>query len=197
MSMEKKKLFIILGVLIAVALAFFLIDGNRAKNIDLSLAELKSDGEYRFYEIDWDLSADEVDSAMADGIQIDPNLKPPEYTGYVYYVSKNPYTLDGVSDTASVQFYKGGLETVQFSFPMGEEYQQWFEKQVAELTRLYGPHSEKTENELEHLNSTVYTWETDNSILRIALLTGENRRPSVILSVGKKITEERSYDPAS
>lgn len=195
--MEKKNIFFILATLIVAALAYFLIDGNSAKNIDLSLAELKSDGEYRFYGIDWDLPADAVDGAMADGIQIDPNLKPPEYTGYVYYVSKNPYTLDGVTDIASVQFYKGGLEIVQFSFPMGENNQQWFEKQVAELTGLYGEHTRKTENELEHLNSTVYTWETDNSILRIALLTGEKRRPSVILSVGKKITEERSYDPPS
>ena len=195
--MNKKNIFIILAILIAIAVAFFLINGNSAKNIDLSLADLKSDGEYRFYGIDWDLSADEVDSVMADGIQKDTNVVPPEYTGYVYYVSKNPYTLDGVSDIASVQFYKGGLEIVQFSFPMGENYQQWFETQVAELTRLYGEHSEKTENELEYTNSTVYTWETDNSILRIALLTGEKRRPSVVLSVGKKITEERSYEPNS
>lgn len=174
-----------------------MIVGSEPKNIELSLEDLRSDGEYRFCEIMWDQPEEAVDSAMADGIRKDPNVTPPEYTGYVYCLSKNAYTLDGISDIASVQFYKGGLETIQFSFPMGEKYQQWFDKQVSELTRLYGTHSKKTENELEHLNSTVYTWETDHSILRIALLTGENRRPSVVLSVGKKITEERSYEPNS
>ena len=195
--MNKKSMIFLLAILAALVLGCFLIFGGGGKEIDLSLSELKNDGEYRFYGIDWDLSADEVDEAMHKGIEKDVGVVPPEYTGYAYYVSKSTYTLDGVTDAASVQFYKGGLETVQFSFLMGESYQQWFDDQVAELTSLYGEHSKKTENELDYTNSTVYTCEADNYILRIALLTGEKRRPTVILSVGKKITEERSYEPNS
>lgn len=188
--MKKKSIvIIILTVLIAVALMlalYFVFAGNSVDNIELSLENFKNNGEYQYGEIGWGSSVAQVNEALPYDLEEDTSRTPPASTGYVFYKSKNTYTLDGQSTVASVEFHDGTLQVIQFAFHVGQNYQQWFESQVAELSRLYGAHSDKAENASDMFESTIYTWSTDNSMLQIVLLTGKNVVPTVTISVGAK-----------
>ena len=192
--MKKKSLIIVLTVLIAVALMlalYFVFAGNSVDSIELSLEDFKSNGEYQYSEIAWGASVAQVNEALPYALEEeDSSRTPPASTGYTFYKSKNAYTLDGQSTVASVQFHDDALQVIQFAFHAGQNYQQWFESQVAELTRLYGAHSDKAENASDMFESTLYTWSTDNSMLQIVLLTGKNVAPTVTISVGAKTTNE-------
>ncbi|MBR7122684.1 MAG: hypothetical protein IKC95_04445 [Oscillospiraceae bacterium] len=183
--MKKKNIIIILAVLIAVAL-LLLFTGNNVEDIDLSLGDLKSNGEYQYSGIAWGASVAQVNEALPYALEQDSSRTPPISTGYTFYKSQNAYTLDGQSTVASVQFHDGTLQVIQFAFHVGQNYQQWFESQVAELSRLYGAHTDKVENASDIYESTVYTWSTDNSMLQIVLLTGKYINPTVTISVGMK-----------
>ncbi len=191
--MKKKSIIIILTVLIAVALMlalYFVFAGNNVENIELSLEDFKSNGEYQYSGIAWEASVAQVNEALPYALEEDNSRTPPTSTGYTFYKSKNAYTLDGQSTVASVQFHDDALQVIQFAFHAGQNYQQWFESQVAELTRLYGAHSDKAENASDVYESTVYTWSTDNSMLQIVLLTGKNVEPTVTISVGAKTANQ-------
>lgn len=187
--MGKKIVFIILAMLIAAALLltlFFMLSGNNVEDIELSLGDLKSNGEYQYIGIAWGASVAQVNEALPYALEEDSSRTPPASTGYTFYKTQNSYTLGGQNTVASVQFHNGTLQVIQFAFHVGQNYQQWFESQVAELSRLYGAHSDKAENASDMFESTVYTWSTDNSMLQIVLLTGKNVAPTVTISVGAK-----------
>ena len=78
------------------------------------------------------------------------------------------------------------LEALQFSFRFEQNYQVWFDNQVAELTSLYGEPTKKEGNASDMFESTIYDWSTDNSTLQIVLFTGEYVDPTVTISVGMK-----------
>lgn len=187
--MGKKIVFVILAVLIVAALLltlFFLFTDNNVKDIELSMGDFLNNGEYQYDGIAWGASVAQVNEALPYALEEDSSRTPPASTGYVFYKSKNTYTLDGQSTVASVEFHDGTLQVIQFAFHVGQDYQQWFESQVAELSRLYGAHSDKAENASDMFESTIYTWSTDNSMLQIVLLTGKNVVPTVTISVGAK-----------
>lgn len=191
--MKKKSIIIILTVLIAVALMlalYFVFAGNSVDSIELSLEDFKSNGEYQYSGIAWGASVAQVNEALPYALEEDSSRTPPASTGYAFYKSKNAYTLDGQSTVASVQFRDDALQVIQFAFHAGQNYQQWFESQVAELSRLYGAHTDKAENASDIYESTVYTWSTDNSMLQIVLLTGKNVAPTVTISVGAKTANQ-------
>lgn len=187
--MKKKSMIIILAVLIAVVwmlALYFFFAGSSVDSIDLSLEDFRSNGVYQYSGIAWGASVAQVNEALPYALEADSSRTPPASTGYAFYTSKNAYTLDGQSTTASLQFHDGTLQVIQFAFHVGQNYQQWFESQVAELSRLYGAHNDKAENASDIFESTVYTWSTDNSMLQIVLLTGKNIAPTVVISVGAK-----------
>lgn len=188
--MKKKSIIIIiLTVLIAVAVMlalYFVFAGSRVDSIELLLENFKSNGEYQYDGIAWGASVAQVNEALSYALEEDSTRTPPASTGYVFYKSKNAYILDGKNTVASVEFHDGTLQVIQFAFHVGQNYQQWFESQVAELSRLYGAHSDKAENASDMFESTIYTWATDNSMLQIVLLTGKNIEPTVTISVGAK-----------
>ena len=185
-----KKAYKIIPViaLIALVLIFTIYFLTREKTYDsslLTLEQLKQGEEYQFDEITWNISAKEVSSLLPYYLLKDTQ-KTPVPTNITYYKSRNYYVLDGQSATASFEFHSDELKILKFDFHLDENYEEWFEKQVAGLTQLYGPESDKMENVSEQFNSVGYKWQNDNTTLQIILLTGNNIHPSATIGIGIK-----------
>lgn len=184
---NKYKLFLIILIpLIVLALVFtiyFLTQEKNYNNSTLRLEQFKQSVEYQFDEITWNMSTKEVSGLLPYPLLKDTQ-KAPALADITYYKSKNFYILDGQRAVASFEFHSDKLKILKFDFFLDENYEEWFEKQVTELTQLYGPQSDKMENASEQFNSIGYKWQTDKTMLQIILLKGSNIHPSVTIGIG-------------
>ena len=182
-------IFTIVFILAIVALVF--IYGKRNSTKPLSLQQFKQGEAYQFNDVSWNISFEEVSRKLPFKLLTDPGRVPaPE--GYAFYNSKNSFNLYGQQAIASFEFQSDALKIIQFSFNFdtAEECEAWFDKIVTESTNLYGAERDKKENSGENalgqFNSTVYTWETDNTMLQLSLITGNKISPSAMIGVAAK-----------
>lgn len=182
-------IFTIVFILAIVALVF--IYGKRNSTKPLSLQQFKQGESYQFNDVSWNISFEEASRKLPFKLVTDPGRVPaPE--GYAFYNSKNSFDLYGKQAIASIEFQSDALKVIQFTFNFDsdEDYETWFKQLLTELTELYGPESDKKENSGENplgqFSSIVYTWETDNSMLQISLLTGNKISPNVMIGLAVK-----------
>lgn len=186
--MGNKKLIIVLAVVLIVAALlvglFFVFSNGKPKDVALTLEELNNNGQFQLGKLDWGLSVSQVNALLPHDLVEDNFRKPPESSGYVFYNTEYEYALSGLCTPASVQFYNGTLETVQFTFHAGLDSKQWFDAQIREATRLFGEQNDKKENVTEMFESTIYTWTTEETMLQIALIVGDQVESTVGITVG-------------
>ena len=189
MKNKTSKKFII-PVIAALVILFAIIVITKIKSngdVVLSLDSLKSDTIYQFDDIKWGMSVDEVNKNLPTKLEKD-TARDLSSKGYSFYNSKNKYLLDGQSSKASFEFHNDELKSIKFSFHLQDDYHPWFENQVKKLTEIYGTESRKTENSSDKtkMQSIVYLWDTDSTMLQFVLLTGESIKPTATLSIGLK-----------
>ncbi|MBE5868159.1 MAG: hypothetical protein E7293_04255 [Lachnospiraceae bacterium] len=187
---KKSKIIAIISVIIVLLLStaiIHLLQHKDSKDVILSLSSFQSDNEYQYDNIKWQSSVQEVQKNLPYSLERDTYRESGSDT-IAYYKAKNKHILDGQSGAASFEFVKDQLKIVQLSFHLDDDADQWFEKQVTKLQELYGTEYVKSENSSEqlHLKSIGYRWDKNNTSLQFVMLSGDNRNPSAIFSVGVK-----------
>lgn len=194
MKNKRKTLLVTLIALVLLAIAIiavFIFRGNQHGVRTLSLEQFKQGEEYQFDGAEWNMSYKEVNRALPFALETDA-VRVPAPEGITFYNSKNRFDLYGKTGFASFEFQSDALKIIQFNFNFNpdEDYEAWFDQLVTELTNLYGPESDKKESDGENaigqFNSIVYTWETDNTMLQINLLTGNKISPNGMIGVATK-----------
>ncbi len=186
----KKKSIIIVSVLVSLVIALFLSkyifrEEDVVETPVLTMAQLKTDGEYRYCGTPWLISQKELNDYIPYKIVRDQE-KVSSTTGRVFYRSKYPVSLDGYSTKACFEFLSDHLNTVQFHFHLGDDYELWYEKRVEELKTLYGEETDTLDNASEECVFKGYKWETENTTLQIILVTGDSIKPTVMIGVGDR-----------
>ncbi|MFQ9871880.1 MAG: hypothetical protein ACLRVT_02290 [Oscillospiraceae bacterium] len=146
------------------------------KSNEISLKDLKTEGEYQYAKAMWNTSAQEVEKSLPFSMEKHP-IVPEGNTGkyYVPYRSEN-ITVDGLKATAKWEFYEDQLKYIQFVFEIPEDgCQEQFDKEVERLTQQFGSESEK--KEYPETGTQAYLWETDHTRLMITLSTGGTQNP--------------------
>ena len=187
---KKTKVIAIFSAIVVLLLSATIVcflQNKDYKDVELSLNSFQSDIEYQYDDVKWLSSVQEVNKHLPYSLNKDPQREIVDES-INYYTSKNKYILDGQSASASFQFVKDQLQIIQFSFILDENSDQWFEDQVTNLQQLYGKETDTLNSSSEQLQlkSVGYRWDTDNTSLQIILLTGDNKTPSVTLSIGVK-----------
>lgn len=184
--MKKKGLLITIAVLVIILLGIlcFLVFRKGTGNLELSLGDLKYNGEYQYNDLEWGASSKKVKDKLHNDIYED-EARRDTAAGDALYYSKNAFTLDGKEAVARYEFHKGQLQSVEFPFVMDDSYMEWFESRVDELKALYGEETEKMENTMEAYGMLTkgYKWNTDHSTLQIILVAGDSVTPTVHLVV--------------
>lgn len=181
----KKRIFttiiiLIVVFLLAFVLYFFVFAKDNSDRV-LSLDALKYNGEYQYTELEWGSSLSQVKRKLPFSITDFTEIEPYD-EHYSTYRLENLFTLDGSSSVATLEFYDGKLQRISFSFQLNDNYMEWFDEQVAELTDLYGAETDKMENTFGQFHSIGYKWNTDASTLQIILVEGDVK-PTVQIGV--------------
>ena len=179
---------IALVVLVAICIYLFMERGKHS-DAEIPLERLSEGGEYRFEGLEWGISAEEAAKQLSFEIELDEYKNAYEgAVGTTFYKAEHSFALDGQSAIATLEFQDGALAIVKFDFDFHEEqnYEQWFEALVEEMLRLYGEESRKLENANDQLQSIVYIWETEQTMLQITLMTGDSIYPGALVGVGRK-----------
>lgn len=178
----KRVCFVMLSAALVFALTACAGTGGKfGAGSDILLSDLMTDSEYCYKEIQWGMSVDEVKEALSYKIVEDTALgEPPK--GYEFFRSKSGLKLDGQTGTSSFEFQNGQLAVMKYDFRLDNNYEEWFDTQINTLTDLYGAETEKSNGGNDELQSTVYKWETDNTVLNAILITRKLKKP--IASIG-------------
>lgn len=181
----KGKFYKIIPFILLIMLLIPACSYDNSKSRTLSLEHLKNDNnEYQYEDIEWGMSAESVTKSLPYAIKINTENNAPE--NITFYDSEVPFDLNGQKGTASFEFHDDKLAIVDFNFHLNGDYEQWFKTLTEELTQLYGTESDKKESSSDRFNSVVYIWETDNTMLQIALMTGGSIKPSAMIGVFTK-----------
>ena len=175
MSRKRRTIGMFSTALAILVLTAGMLFGCQKSN-EISLKDLKTEGEYQYAKAMWNASAEEVEKSLPFSMEKHP-IVPEGNTGkyYVPYRSEN-ITVDGLKATAKWEFYEDQLKYIQFVFEIPEDgCQEQFDKEVERLTRQFGSESEK--KEYPETGTQAYLWETDHTRLMITLSTGGTQNP--------------------
>ena len=174
--MKRKQSGLRLFSMMAAAVVLAGILTGCQKSNEISLKDLKTEGEYQYAKAMWNTSVQEVEKNLPFSMEKHP-IVPEGNTGkyYVPYRSEN-ITVDGLKATAKWEFYEDQLKYIQFALEIPEDgCQEQFDKEVERLTRQFGSESEK--KEYPETGTQAYLWETDHTRLMITLSTGGTQNP--------------------
>ncbi len=176
---------IVITAAVAVA-AFFLLAVREKKAGDdtsLSLAQFTYDGEYGYEDLEWGMSEDEVVKRLPYAIERDKEMSSDEWT---VYKSVSAVMLNGQGATATFEFEDGGLAMAQLNFYLGNDYQQWYDTLSEEMLQKYGEESRRLENTNGQFSSWGYSWDSEETMLQIVLMTGDSIKPAGSVAVGRR-----------
>ena len=184
---RKKVLLVVLAAILALGSAvIFLnreilqkfVNGDTAEDIiEFELADFKNGDEYQLGSISWGISLEELKSILSSSYTLKEFTKS---DAYIYYLSSKRFLLEGKSAVATYKFLNDKLVEIQLGFDTKESAVKQFKPFVEELTALFGPESEMSENELV-TGDICYTWETDNTMLQIIDLSAV--RPNMTIFI--------------
>ena len=175
MSRKRRTIGMFSTALAILVLTAGMLFGCQKSN-EISLKDLKTEGEYQYAKAMWNTSVQEGEKSLPFSMEKHP-IVPEGNTGkyYVPYRSEN-ITVDGLKATAKWEFYEDQLKYIQFVFEIPEDgCQEQFDKEVERLTRQFGSESEK--KEYPETGTQAYLWETDHTRLMITLSTGGTQNP--------------------
>ncbi len=189
----KRILLIVIFAVLVYSILYILSAVYNKKAIEadvmtFELQQLYKDGEFQFGDFKWGMSVEEVNAQMPYLLESFTE----SYTNrkIIEYTPQNTYVMDGKKCKSFFQFEEEKLTMIQHSFRVDEDYEEWFEMLIEQLTLLYGKESGKTElfGEENKINSIGYRWDTSETTLQIVLITGNtaSHHPSIIISVAKK-----------
>lgn len=164
---------VIFVLLIALIFSLFIVKKDNSDRV-LSLDALTYNGEYHYTELEWGSSLSQVKRKLPFSITEFTEIKPYD-EHYSTYKSESLFTLDGASSAATFEFYDGKLQMISFAFQLDDNYMEWFDGQVAELTGLYGAETKKIDNSSDKTDMIGYAWNTDTSTLQTFLLASDTR----------------------
>ena len=177
--MRKNKYKIICSVIILLILSVIGIyffkkaeEQKRPKEVELPVSNLKLNDEYIYDGIEWGTTLKEVKKKLPFAIEkLDlPGTVASSDTALVTYRTDTKIILDGKhAKTASFGFQDDKFLMAQLVFVLDEDYQEWYDAQIAVLIDLYGAQSEIVEGGIEGASTTVYRWETEMTSLQFAL----------------------------
>ena len=181
--MEKKKIFVVGLLLLAVIIgvgAYFIGSNTKKK---LSLEDLRQGGEYQYLQLAWGISVNDAKQKLKIPMETDPGRSPAP-DKFEFYKTKECFLLDGQTADAFLEFQDNRLQALQFGFEMDGNAEEWFEKQIGQLQGLLGAESEAFENDGGPFRSRGYKWETERTALQVVLIYGT--KANVIFSLGSK-----------
>ena len=162
--------------------------GNEKQNAkEINPDMFKSENEYQFHTTAWGMTVDEVTKLSDCKLEKDSDREPfPE--GYAIYKAKADYVLDGKTCNTSFEFLNEGLKDVQLAFSLSDSDDPWMDTQIEKLIQLYGEATDKIENENAEmqLKSTVYKWETGETMLQFTVISKASSAPTVVIALVKK-----------
>lgn len=192
--MKKQGIMVLrCAVILAAILVFF---AGRETSRDLAGEALPleldvfrtEDGVYQYGGWAWDSAMEEVMAGLpctmrSVDIGAGENRR--------YYVSEEMFSLDGQESTLRMEFTENRLSEVRFEFQLAGDGGEWFEAQAEKLAALYGEESRKREPgegsgtagetaETARMESRVYCWEGENTMLQFLLMSGEETQIAVL-----------------
>lgn len=182
----KKLTFILSGVCLLATLTS--CGSTGPKNKEIVLDQFSTEAEYQFDTVSWGSTVAEVADLTSTEL-IKDTTKEPFPEGYEIYNSEASYSLDEQSCNTSYEFQDGALNIVKFDFyALSDKDNEWIDSQIEKLNQLYGNETDKIENENAemHMKSTVYKWETDQTMLQFTVITGPSGDPHAVIALVRK-----------
>lgn len=159
---------------------------NTEDLVEFKLSDLKSGGEYLIDLIPLGTSWYELRPwAALDGYQqitLDENTEYDISDVRKYVYVSNESLLGGKRFNAICEFLHDELVDIKLVFRNEENIAEQFDPFVAELTELFGAENDRTED--SNTGSIAYTWQTDNTRLRINLEVLDDATKDMTLSIG-------------
>lgn len=152
----------------------------------VSLEKFRSeDSEYRYGNILWKSSFDEVKEKLGEQVSEYEMEGTPTDSEYRFLKHTAVQELEGQKGEMYFDFLNDELQAVRYEFSLEGDYETWFQQQIKNLTDLYGEEykEETTENEELGFEETSYKWEYKNTFLQAVLITGENTKTSATIGV--------------
>lgn len=183
--MKKQKILILILIICAVGIVSGSIFWGLSKASKGSSALYEQfmneeNSKFQYMNIEWNSSVDIVQKNLPFDIN-EVNIG--SETSAVYQ-SKETFDFEGNSGIASFEFTDGKLKTVKFDFShLQDDYKKWFDNQYEKLTKIYGKETKSQIGGGELFDSQIYTWEKDDTILQLILLTGDSINPAATLGV--------------
>lgn len=184
-KMKKRKILILILIICAVGIVFGSIvfgfsKASKESSVSYEQFMNKEDDEFQFMNIDWNSSVEIIQEKLPFDIKkVDIGSE----TSSVYQ-SEEAVDFEGNNGIASFEFVDGELKTIKFDFShLQDEYKQWFDNQYKKLTKIYGKETKNQTGGGELFDSQIYTWEKNNTIMQLILLTGDSINPAVTFGV--------------
>ena len=161
-------------------------DDNTEGLMEFQLADLKQGDEYQFgpfplstsfYKLEpWD-ARNKLSSYTQDGNSIyDPSVV------QKFVLSREECLLEGKRFSAVYEFLHDELIDIKFDFPSEKNIAEQFESFVAEFTDLFGPESNRIEN--QETGALTYTWQADKTRLKFSLDYLSDGTKDMTISIG-------------
>lgn len=157
--------------------------------IELKFADFKQGDEYQYSLIPLSTSLYELRSTASVEYKLSPTPEWNSFEGQEFCISGVEYLLEGKVVTPIYEFLYGELVAVQLAFRSEKEAEELFEPFAAELTKLFGQETERSEN--KETGSITCAWQTDQTRLRINydILNGTTDEMILFIDVGYTETE--------
>lgn len=183
----KKRLNRLVVVVLLFSLTLFLTSCS-SKDNSFSFEDLKNDSIFQYREIEWGSSIDEVIDKLPYQIDyVEIGADPIKL-----YKSQEQFALGEKNSEATFEFQDGKLTTVQFSFKIEENYDQWFDTQLEAMIKQFGEETKSRENKGDveeaggiggKLENRSYTWEAGDTRLTASLTSFSGRTPAVVIAI--------------
>ena len=162
---------------------------NNEGVIEFKIADFKQGDEYQYILIPLSTSLYELRSTSSMEYKLSPAYEWNSFDGQEFCISGGEYLLEGKSVTPIYEFLHSELVAVQLAFDAEQEQEELFELFVDELTKLYGPETDRSEN--QGTGGSVYTWQTDSTKLQVSydVLNAELNEKLVFITIGYTDTE--------
>lgn len=134
-------------------------------DLTIDLKMFKQGEEFRFYEMFWDITAEQVENILSYSL-LEKTSVAHMSRDYTYYISEEKHHLYGETANAIFAFAEEQLKYVQMDFDSAKKPKALFASIVEALIDIYG--EEYKEFEQDATSNSGYKWEAKNTVLQIS-----------------------------